>query len=133
MFSVEVKGIVQAADKLSKAVDVLEKGKVEPIVLKGANKLRRFIRMNAPKGPTGNLKRGMQRKLLPRRIDYPVVGVVKPNYKIAPHTHLVEEGHGGPHPAGAHPFFVPIAQSKGPVIQKEIMDEIKANLDKALR
>ena len=25
----------------------------------------------------------------------------------APHTHLVELGHGGPHPAAPHPFLVP--------------------------
>lgn len=38
--------------------------------------------------------------------DHPsaIVGVDR---KKAPHAHLVEFGHGGPHPAGPHPFLRP--------------------------
>lgn len=36
--------------------------------------------------------------------------VVKVRFK-APHAHLVEFGHGGPHPAPAHPFLRPAKES----------------------
>ncbi|MDD5533787.1 MAG: HK97 gp10 family phage protein [Syntrophales bacterium] len=32
---------------------------------------------------------------------------VAPHYKLAPHAHLVEYGHGGPHPAPPHPYARP--------------------------
>jgi hypothetical protein len=31
--------------------------------------------------------------------------------KKAPHAHLVEFGHGGPHPAGPHPYLRPALDS----------------------
>jgi hypothetical protein len=42
--------------------------------------------------------------------DHPsaIVGVDR---KKAPHAHLVEFGHGGPHPAGPHPYLRPALDS----------------------
>ena len=46
----------------------------------------------------------------------------------APHAHLVEQGHGGPKPAPAHPFMQPVADMmEGPVLDA-ILDELTRGL-----
>ena len=39
----------------------------------------------------------------------------------APHAHLVEQGHGGPHPAPAHPFMEPAANEAEEAVTAAIM------------
>jgi HK97 gp10 family phage protein len=54
---------------------------------KAARPVVNAMRTNAPKGPTGNLKRSIQ--ILPLKSNDVFVG---PKAKIAPHAHLVEYG-----------------------------------------
>jgi HK97 gp10 family phage protein len=55
----------------------------------------------------GNLKKSWrEKKFKSKRIGNPAVWVAN-DRKTAPHAHLVEYGHGGIHPAPAHPFVRP--------------------------
>jgi len=126
---------LQGADKLvtslGKTIDAIDKDKLDPIVLDAANALRAEIRKAAPKGKTGNLKRSLIRKKLPRKTGYPSAAVVRPNMKRAPHAWLVEYGHGGPHPAKAHPYFWPTVAKHGPRLRDRMMKKISGQIDKA--
>ena len=62
------------------------------------------VKDTVPVGKTGNLKKSIKTKMVP----YPVSGItVLVIGAKAPHAHLVEFGHGGPHPAPPHPFMRP--------------------------
>ncbi len=62
------------------------------------------IKAEAPRGPTGNLKRSIQFGTFKQRLTKPVGSFVRVSRKIAPHAHLVEFGaRGGKMPANA--FF----------------------------
>ncbi len=55
----------------------------------------------------GNLKKSWRaKKFRDKRPGGPAIWVANER-KLAPHAHLVEFGHGGPHPAPAHPFVRP--------------------------
>lgn len=69
-----------------------------------AREMEERVRSEAPQGPTGNLKRGVESGVFKRRPGKPIAGFVRMSYKIAPHSHLVEFGaRGGQMPA--NPFF----------------------------
>jgi HK97 gp10 family phage protein len=53
---------------------------------------------------TGRLRRAIFASRGDKSKSSAIVGV---NHKIAPHAHLVEFGHAGPHPAPPHPFMRP--------------------------
>ena len=53
------------------------------------------------------------------------------NYRIAPHAHLVEFGHGGPHPAGPHPYMRPGVTRAAPGIARIIKDGLLQVIDDA--
>lgn len=55
----------------------------------------------------GRLKRSWKSKKFKRKTQGNPAVFVAVDRKQAPHAHLVEFGHGGPHPAPAHPFVRP--------------------------
>lgn len=65
--------------------------------------------------------------------DLPSV-IVGVDRKRAPHAHLVEFGHGGPHPAPAHPYLRPafdaVKRAAVAMVGKEIKDRIIAKLER---
>lgn len=56
---------------------------------------------------SGSLKRSWKSKKFKRKTQGSPAVFVAVDRKQAPHAHLVEFGHGGPHPAPAHPFVRP--------------------------
>jgi len=131
MISMKLQGADKLALSINKTIESMEKSKMEPIVLWAANALRAEIRKAAPKGSTGNLKGGFIRKKLPRKTGYPVAAVVRPNYRRAPHAHLVEYGHGGPKPAGPHTYFWPTVEKHGPRLRNMMMEKLGRNIERA--
>lgn len=87
--------------KFASLVDIVDGKQMETALMKPARKLRNAIRNAAPKGPTGNLKKGVVAKRFRRKIkDNPAV-FVGMDYRIAPHFHLVEYGtQGRRYPSG---------------------------------
>ena len=105
--SITLEGLPELEKKFGKLIAIIDKNETEQELLKSAEMLRDDIKRRAPLGPTGNLRRGIVAKLFRRKIIRNPAAFVAVDYSIAPHAHLVEYGHGGPHPAPAHPFFRP--------------------------
>ncbi len=69
-----------------------------------ATVVQQRIKAEAPRGPTGRLKRAIESGTFKQRRNKPVASFVRVSRKIAPHAHLVEFGaRGGRMPANA--FF----------------------------
>ena len=78
--------------------------KLHGSVIRAARLVAERVRAEAPRGPTGNLKRSIQWGGFKRRAGRPVAAFVRVNRKIAPHAHLVHFGaRGGRMPS--NPFF----------------------------
>lgn len=76
---------------------------------------------------TGNLKRAIYAAYGDTNKVTILVGV---NYKIAPHAHLVEFGHAGPHPAPPHPYMRPAIAASIELAKKGIEDTYREVLKK---
>jgi len=64
---------------------------------------------------TGNLRDSIETRVT-THADAPTeieIGISYKRHKKAHHAHLVEGGHGGPHPAPPHPFWEPAVQLHG--------------------
>lgn len=104
--------------------------KVKRVLMGGALMVRDEVRDMAPQGETGNLKRGVFAAY--GREDKPDV-LVGMNYRIAPHAHLVEFGHGGPNAAPPHPYFRPGIAAAKPLAIRSIAEGLKRVIDEAAK
>lgn len=79
---------------------------------------------------SGDLKKnlGVGRRKKTRDSYAVEVGNFHANEPYAPHAHLVEYGHGGPHPAPPHPYLEPAAE----MAEAEAIDAIMEELTKGL-
>lgn len=100
-FQVKVEGLKELQAEMNKVVkemeDALQMGTDE-----AAGAVAGVVRANAPLGPTGNLRKSVTTKPLPRKSGYPQVTLIGCDYRIAPHQHLVEFGSAR---SSANPFF----------------------------
>lgn len=97
-----------------------------------AFQLRDHVRANAPKGPTGNLRRGIEAGTFKVRPGQPVMSFVRASFKKAPHTHLVEfGGRGGAMPA--NPFFRRSTASGADAALSVVLAGAESAVDKALK
>jgi len=112
----------------NKIVTNLNKGQTQ-ILLKAARKVQKRIKEKAPLGPTGNLKKSTYAKALPPTVTQRAVAFAGVRARKAPHAHLVEYGHGGPHPAPPHPFIRPAWDSIKDEIQRDISCDFKNNVE----
>jgi HK97 gp10 family phage protein len=118
----ELTGFEDLEANVTKLIAALDKTEVAKILETPAKMLEDDIRARAPQGPTGNLKRSIMSKVYD---DYAAaVAIIGINYGVAHHAHLVEFGHGGPHPAPAHPFFRPAWDSN----KNQILQDVKQGL-----
>lgn len=93
-----IEGWEEFIDAVDKLVESIRPEKAEPILHKGAQKMTKALRENAPEGPSGNLKRAIKTKKLQRWGKGPAPSIAAVDRKIAPHVHLVEHGTSGVRP-----------------------------------
>lgn len=95
----------------------------------GAEVVLKYAKANAP-DRSGDLKENLSvGKRKKTRDRYAVeVGNFYSNDPYVPYAHLVEYGHGGPHPAPPHPFLEPAAE----MAEGEAIDAIMEELTKGL-
>lgn len=129
---VEIEGLQELLQQLSKIANIDPK-EVQDVLLGGAKIFRDEVQANAPVGETGNLKKSFKAKRGDRSRYYAMAFVAN-DRKIAPHTHLVEEGHqqvkGGKLSKGgrvvgkvkAHPFFWPAIRAKEAEVENFILN-----------
>lgn len=105
-FQIYLKGIDQLERQANKLIKEVNEGR-QKILLEQAKLVRDRIREKAPLGPTGNLKAAAYASSIPASLTGPALAFAGIRPRKAPHAHLVEYGHGGPHPAPPHPFVRP--------------------------
>ena len=94
----------------------------------GAAPVLKKIQENAPVGPTGNLKEALESSAI-KQVGgryFIKIGVI--NGKRAPHAHLVENGHGGPHPAPPHPFMRPAFDAEKDTAYDAVRDTLREEM-----
>ena len=106
-------------------VENLDK-RIKTALTKGAEVLLPVVQRNAPVR-TGQLKRALKIGRRSKRSAYYSVEVGA-FHGDAPHAHLVEHGHGGPHPAPAHPFLEPALEETEDQIYDAIIKELMSDL-----
>ena len=123
--SVDAVGMDEIIGKLE-MMDMLGSRAKEALV-KGAEVVLREAQANAPVR-TGSLKAALKvGKRAKTGSSYAVeVGAF---HGDAPHAHLVEHGHGGPHAAPAHPFLEPAAEATADEVTETVMAELMRMLD----
>lgn len=116
------------ADKLIKEVND-EKAK---LLLSQARLVRDRIKSRAPKGETGKLKKAAYASVVKASLGGPAVGFAGIRPRKAPHAHLVEFGHGGPHPAPPHPFVRPAWDGCREEVKRNIQSGLKKTVEGAV-
>jgi len=130
---VKLVGMRELQEQLTELIKAVHPDKVEPILFEGAQTVAEAARAKAPLGPTGRLKRACIAKKMPRRGSNPAVSIAAVNYKVAPHMHLVEFGHGGPRPAPPHPFFRPAWDATKRQVKTKIVEDLRELVQKKVR
>jgi len=128
--SIYLKGI----DALERKCDQIlkEVSKEERLILLSAARyIRDGIKQNIKsqfKVRSGNLLKSPYAVAYPAKINSPAVAFAGIRPRRAPHAHLLEYGHGGPHPAPPHEFVRPaIDDRKGAAL-----DMVEARLKKTV-
>ena len=140
--SIGIEGVEELELQMQRLIGAISADKAEPILLDAAKVIANDARRRAPKGKTGNLRKGIVAKKTKRRGGMTAAlglsaGEAAPaitaiDFRKAPHAHLVEYGHGGPHPAPAHPFFRPAWDANREKVTRQIIEDINNLIDKGL-
>jgi len=125
-------------DKLERNCNLILKEisrKDRALLLKSAQYIRDGIRekINSTfKRKSGNLYKAVYAKAYPRTVTRPAVAFAGIRPRKAPHAHLLEYGHAGPHPAPPHPFFRPAVDGCREEVMKNIRTGLKKTVEGAL-
>jgi HK97 gp10 family phage protein len=128
--TVEIEGIKDLEKNVRKLAKATDPDEVGQVLLKQAAILEGRFRSAAPMGPTGRLKAAAYSNLAPSKIA--AFAGIRQGKGKAPHAHLVEFGHGGPHPAPAHPFMRPAWDSSKREVLEGIEQGLKKNIEEAI-
>lgn len=126
--SLRIEGVAELQDKLASLINSVVGKQAKNVYVKAALYGRDRIREITPVGKTGNLRRGVFAAGGDANLPNALLGM---NYKIAPHAHLVEFGHAGPHPAPPHPYFRPGIARAASGIARIILDGLTTVVEDA--
>jgi HK97 gp10 family phage protein len=127
--SIYLLGLEKLERNANKLIKDVTSGKTK-LLLEGATIIKDRIKEKAPVGPPtdkhpGSLKAAAYAKAYPATMAYPASAFAGIRPRAAPHGHLVEFGHGGPHPAPAHPFVRPAIDETLPLVHRHIEEGLK--------
>lgn len=129
MANLETKGFLELTDEIARMADAFVDAGGEglnKIVKKGAQVILDQAIINAPE-KSGTLKKSLKIVMKKKGSRSKArIGVQKGSDGY--YATFVEYGHGGPHPAGPHPFLAPAFDSKQEEALSVIKGEIKAKL-----
>ena len=126
--SIYIKGIEQLERQTNSVLKAVTSQKTE-LLQRNADIVKNAIWMKAPLGKNGLIKKSPYAKALPETTTLPTVAFAGIRPKTAPHGHLVEFGHGGPHPAPAHPFVQPAWDATREYVLQNIKDGLKSTIE----
>lgn len=82
----------ELANTFRRIADETDKKEMENRLMKVGRGLAKKIRGNAPKGPTGNLKKAIETKRYRKKVKQSPAIFVRVNERKAPHAHLIARG-----------------------------------------
>jgi HK97 gp10 family phage protein len=137
-FTLDVEGMKEITNLINGLSKCVESGKVEDAFLAGAMNLQQAAKAAAPVGPTGNLKKDIKVKQLPKLGNNPKAAIVK---STAPHDHLIEFGTKPRYTKSgkftgimpAHPFFRPAIDANKQAVLTQVADDIMNSIDEAVK
>jgi HK97 gp10 family phage protein len=134
----KLEGLKELDAQLQQLIKSVEPDKVEPIRQQAGQMIVDAGKPVTPYDPGRekgkHLRDAWVTKLMPRRRDKnPAPAIAAIDAKIAPHAHLVEKGHGGPHPAPPHPFFRPTWDKMKRPVKNHIIDKLRDNINQAVK
>lgn len=89
-FRINLTGDIRLQRALTRLDRRAEKNAIKRAVRREATKVRRVLKAHTPVGSTGNLRRSITKR--EKVYGSVFVVVLGPDYGIAPHAHLIEEG-----------------------------------------
>ena len=128
--ALRIDGIEEMRAKLQNILTATSAKAVKEISFKAAEAGKEVIHAITPLGKTGNLRRAIFASHGDPDKANALLGV---NHHIAPHAHLVEYGHAGPHPAPPHPFFRPGLTLAAPQMKEIIETGLKQVIEDATK
>ena len=128
--TVDIEGMQDLEKNVRKLAKATDPEAVGQVLLKEGAILEGRFRAAAPRGPTGRLQGAAYSNLAPSRIA--VFAGFRQGKGKAPHAHLVEFGHGGLHPAPAHPFMRPVWDASKREMLEGVQEGIKQSIEGAI-
>jgi len=132
--SIYLKGLDELEKTCNRAVKYMDAGKTK-LLLEQANLVKARIKDLAATQQKGSVNHSAQKAAYAAAQSsttvYPTVAYAGIRPRAMPHAHLVEEGHGGPHPAPPHPFVQKAWQEMKPVVRQNIEGKAGAIVDAA--
>jgi len=125
-----LRGIEEFERQTNKLLKEVTEGETK-ILFAAAQKVKERIKqeINAQfKRHTGNLEDSPYAVAYPAKVGSGAVAFVGVRPRKAPHAHLLEFGHGGPHPAPPHPFV----QKAWDDVREEVSRDIESVLKKTI-
>jgi HK97 gp10 family phage protein len=126
-FKVEIEGFEELERNMQKLLKQVDDSMQEVIIEKAAKQAADQIRSRAPIGPTGNARRSIVHKLMPRSDMYPTIGIVAVDRRIAPHFHFLEFGTSKQSP---NPVFRSGWAAVASQVMQQIINDIKNQVTK---
>lgn len=128
--NLRIDGLAEIQAKLANILDHTTGTKAKEVYFQAAQVGKEAILAITPLGPTGNLRKAIFAAHGDPEKPNALVGV---NHRIAPHAHLVEYGHAGPHPAPPHPYFRPGIVDASPGMKEVIEKGLTGIIEEAAR
>lgn len=123
--SVDVRGDQELMDALERVKRRADADAAVAMLLDAARAIRDRAR-SLVRVRTGNLRKAIFASAgRPRRGDGKLSVIAGVSPRIAPHRHLVEYGHAGPHPAPPHPFWRPAVLAEWPTQRQMLIGRIR--------
>jgi len=134
--SIYLTGLDQLEASTNKILKDLTSDKTK-LLLTNAQLVRDRIKEKAPLGPStdkkpGSLKAAAYAAALPETTTRQTVAFAGIRPRKAPHAHLVEFGHGGPHPAPPHPFVRPSWDELHDTVRNNIAEGLGKTIEGAV-
>lgn len=125
--ALRIEGIAEIQERIAAVLDSTTGKQAKDVYVKAAVYGRDQVRLLAPI-KTGKLRSAIFAARGDENKPDALLGV---NYRIAPHAHLVEFGHGGPHPAGPKPYMRPGIERASRGIAEIIKDGLLEVIEEA--
>ena len=124
----------KALMKTLKTLPIVVGGKVMKMAMRaGAKPIIKVTKEKAPVGPTGNLSKNIWGRLKVYKQSETAVIVIGGKWPKAAHAHLVEFGHGGPHPAPPHPFMRPAFDATKGLSMQKMEKSFRSGIKRAVK